>query len=329
LPASTITGPLDFDALGVGRHARVRAIAAMADGGSIGLPIVVLRGQAARPRVVVIAGVHGDEHEGPAALLDASETLDPASLRGTLVLVPVANPPAFRVSHRWNPADGMNMNRVFPAGPEGSVTHRLAGILVDEVIRGADFVLTIHGWTAGSLTVPYVEYTADHPTSAASRAGAAALGLTFLEPLGLLPGRLMSLIAQLGIPGCEAEVGGEGITLPERAATAAGALGGLLRHIGLLPGSPVRAPGQHDVRRHQVIADIGGAWRRSPDRSVGGQIERGQPIGRICGLTGDQLAEVRAPATGVLAMLRHALPAEPGDLLAVVFADAASSDVRV
>ena len=62
----------------------------MADGGSIGLPVNVLRGRQARPRLVAIAGVHGDEHDGPASLLDASEGLDPNGLQGTLVIVPIA-----------------------------------------------------------------------------------------------------------------------------------------------------------------------------------------------------------------------------------------------
>jgi predicted deacylase len=313
--------PVEIDGLAPGRHAFIRSIAPMADGGSIGLPIIVLRGRAPRPRIVAIGGIHGDEHDGPAALLDAIEMLDPLRLDGTLVVVPIANPPAFRVGHRWNPTDGMNMNRIFPADPSGSVTHRLAHILVEEVVRGSDFVLTIHGWTAGSLTVPYVEYTANHATSQDARAGASALGLTFLEPLGLLPGRLMSLAAELGIAGCEAEVGGEGITLPERSAIAAGAITGLLQHLELLPGSPERPSDQHDVTRHEVPASVGGVWRRRPDKRVGERITKGESVGRITGLTGDDLAHVVAPASGVVAMLRHALGAEPGDLLAVIFAE--------
>jgi predicted deacylase len=321
LPSQILDTALDVGRLATGRHAFVRLIAPMADGTSTGLPLVVLRGRAARPRIVAIAGVHGDEHDGPAALLDAVDALDPHRLDGTLVVVPIANPPAFRVTRRWNPADAMNMNRIFPADPAGSVTHRLAHVLVDEVIRGADFVLTIHGWTAGSLTVPYAEYTANHATSADARAGASAFGLSYLEPLGLLPGRLMSLVAEMGIAGCEAEVGGEGITLPERSAIAIGGITGVLRQLKVLPGSPDRPSDQRDVTRHEVLATVGGAWRRLPDRRVGERIAHGEPIGRITDLTGEELARVVAPASGVIATMRHALATEPGDLLVVIFAD--------
>jgi predicted deacylase len=319
---------LDLQALGPGRHRLARTVARMADGGTIRLPVNVLRGSVPGPRLVAIGGVHGDEHDGPAALLDAFDELADAELAGTLVFVPVANPPAFRAVRRWNPADGVNMNRIFPADPHGSITHRLAHILVDEVIRGADFVLTIHGWTTGSLTVPYVEYTADHPTSGAARAGAAAFGLEYLEPLPLLPGRLMSHVAEVGMPACEVEIGGEGITLPERAAIGRRGVTGVLRHLGILAGPAERPARQRDVVRHEVVAPAGGALRRAPAPRVGDRVTAGEPIARICGLNGEPLVDLRAPASGVLAMCRHALPVEPGDLVAAVFADAGPDTPR-
>jgi predicted deacylase len=313
--------PVDVAGLPPGRHRLWRRLTSMADGSDLGVPMIILRG-AVGPRLVAIAGIHGDEHDGPAALFDAAEAIDPADLLGTLVIVPVANPPAFRTVTRRNVADGQNLNRIFPGEAGGSVSHRLARVVVDEVVPGADFVLAIHGWTAGWLTVPYVEYTAGHPTTTAARGGAAAFGLSYLEPLGLLPGRLMSHLAGLGIPGCEVEIGGEGITLPDRAAVGTRGVLGLLRHLGMLRGVPEIPDVQRDVTRHEVRAEIGGAFRREPSMVVGRSMIAGEPIGTVVALEGSPLATVEAPVAGVLACLRHALSVEPGDLLAVVFADA-------
>jgi predicted deacylase len=297
----------------------------MADGAATRLPIIVLRGRTDRPRVVAIAGVHGDEHDGSAGLLDLADWLDPATIEGTLVVVPVANPPAFRAARRWNPADGIDMNRIFPGESDGSITHRLARVLVDEIVTGADYVVTVHGWTAGWLTVPYVEYVSSDATTNAARAGAVAFGTEWLLPLAAQPGRLATVVAELGIPGCEAEVGGEGITLPERAAIARRGVEGIMRVMGLLPGNPDGDGSTHDVIRHRVVTPVGGALRRAPEARVGGTVTAGATIASVSSLTGEPILDLEAPVSGVLSLLRHALPVEPGDLVAAVFADARPS----
>jgi predicted deacylase len=311
--------PLRLDELGVGRHRFGVVVARTSAGAEIRMPVNVLVGPRSGARLVVIAGIHGDEHEGPAALLALGERLDPGALRGTLVLVPVANPPAFNTATRWNRHDGLNLNRVFPGEADGSITHRIARLLVDEVIPGADFVITIHGWTAGSLTVPYVEYTSGHETSQAARAGAVAFGLEYLEPLPLLPGRLMSTLAHLGIAACEVEIGGEGITLPERRVVGEEGVIGVLRHLGMLEGEVVPPAAQRDVARVSVIAASGGFLRRADDLRVGDGLEAGRQIATVCGLNGEPLEVLVSPAGGVLAMLRHAANVDPGDLVAAVF----------
>jgi predicted deacylase len=315
-----VDGSLALDALGSAQlHRFRRVVAGVADGGEIALPVNVLAGRALRPRLVVVAAVHGDEQEGPAALVELCDELDPAELQGTLVVVPVANPPAFRLASRWNRADGVDMNRIFPADPKRSITHLLAHVLVEEVVRGADALLTIHGWTQGSLTVPYVEYTGDHRTTQAGRELAAAFGARFLEPLGLLPGRLLSHASRLGIPACEAEVGGEGISLPDRRHVARDGVRGVMQHLGLLPGEPARPPGQRDVTRSEVHAPVGGMLRRTDELGVGQAVQGGRPLAVISNLNGESLVELRVPSDGVLAMLRHSLSVEPGDLVAAVF----------
>ncbi len=321
MPADGLTALGELGALPPGRHRLARNVASMADGTTISLPVNVLMGDRPGPRLVAIAGVHGDEHDGPAALLEISDRIEPEVLRGMLVVVPVANPPAFRVARRWNPDDGANLNRILPADPAGSITHRLGAVLIEEVVTGADFVLTIHGWTAGSLTVPYVEYTAGHSTSRAAREGAAAFGLPYLEPLGLLPGRLMSLVAESGIAGCEVEIGGEGITLPDRAAIGVRGVERLLRHLAMIDDAALTAtPGQRDIARAQLVAPVGGALRQTSVR-VGDTVRVDEPLATIVDLNGRALEDLRSPANGVLAMRRHALCVEPGDLVAVVFTD--------
>jgi len=68
----------------------------------------------ARTVVLVMAGVHGDEYEGPAAVHDVSAEIDPNAVQGSILLVPVANPWAFHAAARRHPGDGGDLNRAFP-----------------------------------------------------------------------------------------------------------------------------------------------------------------------------------------------------------------------
>src|SRR5215831_13913628 len=71
----------------------------------VGIPFFVLVGEKREPRALLIAGVHGDEYEGVAALQNVVKEINPDRLRGTLTIVPVANPQAFYAGTRRNPVD--------------------------------------------------------------------------------------------------------------------------------------------------------------------------------------------------------------------------------
>jgi predicted deacylase len=49
------------------------------------------------------------------ALLELWDEIEPSDVAGRLVLVPAANPSAFRAGERRNPEDPLDMNRIFPA----------------------------------------------------------------------------------------------------------------------------------------------------------------------------------------------------------------------
>src|SRR5438034_9563823 len=122
-------------------------IARMPSGGSMGTPVVVLRGAKEGPVVVVDAATHGDEYEGTLSLLRLLREVDPASLRGTLVGVPVLNGPSFDAEVRGNPRElhHFDLNRTFPGEAGGSITQRLAATYFNEVVRKAQVVVSLHG----------------------------------------------------------------------------------------------------------------------------------------------------------------------------------------
>jgi len=264
-----------------------------------GIPVDVIVGSAPRPRVVAVAGIHGDEREGPAALAEAWVRIPPDRLAGTLVLVPVANVDAFRAGRRTSPVDDVDMNRVFPGRSDGSRTERIAHRLFTEVIAGADFVMSLHSWYRDALVVPYVECPRSGPAAGASRAAALGLGLDFVEPLDWHPGLLPAAANRAGIPAIEPEIGGLAITTRERRALYGRVLDNLLRHVGLLPPTHSGTVPPRVVTRTSIAAPAGGMLLAEVE--PGAVVREGSMLGLIRDLHGDELATIVAPRQAVVA----------------------------
>ena len=63
-----------------------------------------------------------------------AKDLDPSALQGSVILVHIANLPAYLGRTVYtSPADGKNLNRVFPGNPNGTLSERIANFLVQDV----------------------------------------------------------------------------------------------------------------------------------------------------------------------------------------------------
>jgi predicted deacylase len=318
ISSGSLLGAVPYDALPPrSRHRFIMPTGQMADGTSLALPVLVACGTMPAPRLVCVAGIHGNEPEGITALLDLWNELELGGLAGTLVLVPVANPPAFRAGERRNPEDPLDMNRIFPGRPDGSITERLAHRLFHDIVGGAAFVLSLHGWGRGALVVPYTEYPRDAPVTESSRAAARAFGLEWIEAFDWPPGMLVAVCARDGIPAIEPEIGGLEITDPTRRTLYKRCTRNLMMHLGLLPGTPETPAIVWDVVRATVSAPAGGVLRRAVE--LEDPICRGDVIATITDLLGQPRAEVVSPRDGFVAALRLTGAIAPGEQVAVIF----------
>ena len=98
------------------------------------------------PVALITAGIHGDEGPwGAWAIRKLLERITPDELRGTIHIVPVSNPLAMQADKRNAPVDQLDLNRAFPGNSTGSYTERVASILVEYALPGADYVIDLHG----------------------------------------------------------------------------------------------------------------------------------------------------------------------------------------
>jgi uncharacterized protein len=121
------------------------------------VPFSILHGTKTGPVLALIAGTHGMEYVPIVALQRLRTSIDPRALTGTIVMVHVANLPSFlgRTIY-YSPADGKNLNRVFPGKADGTLSERIAETITREVIARATHVVDLHCGDGNESLRPYV-----------------------------------------------------------------------------------------------------------------------------------------------------------------------------
>jgi predicted deacylase len=299
----------------------------------------VAHGRQAGPTVALLATAHGDEWGSVEPVRRLLAELDPLALRGRVLAVPLAHPPALAAGTRNAPGEP-DHNRVFPGGQEG-LTERLVAALVEAVLERSDAVVDFHGGGWGHL-LGVVTYGTDHPeasVNAASQALARAYGWPYLRAtaaIGGYPGPRSVLgwySAALGRPAIMVGIGGAGFGAEwdERWTVAQlDGLGNALRHLGLLAGSP-KLPNRflHFELAVTVAAPAAGllASRVSPEQ-LGVELEPGAPLGELLDPASlERIAALNAPCRGLLFNLRGSGPVK-ADQPCYVLADLDAEGTR-
>jgi Predicted deacylase len=114
-------------------------------GGTFPLLCTVMKGKKNGPTLWIQGGLHGDEYDGPAAVLKLIESLDLQKLAGTVIAIPVVNYTAFDAIDNMSPLDGVNLNRVFPGDIKGTFSYRYGSWLFGLITKHANYHIDLHG----------------------------------------------------------------------------------------------------------------------------------------------------------------------------------------
>lgn len=301
-------------------------------GKPIRLPVTVIR-RGEGPALLLTGGNHGDEYEGPIALMKLVRALQPDDLAcGMVVAMPALNPPALDAGTRTSPLDGLNLNRVFPGKPRGRPTERLAHAITTQVLPHVDVVLDLH---AGGRTHDIVPSVMIHRI--ANRAlMARTLGVmkAFRAPVGILikefdsEGMIDTTVERLGkVFGC-CELGGLGRVTPETVAVAETGIANVLKHLGMMKGA-LKTPMWRGRRRCRVLEaldfaryfDAPASGILEPFVDIDDTVEKGQPLGQVHSVRARRApVPVLSPADGVLFSRRAFCPVTKGQCLGLVAA---------
>ncbi|WP_144630804.1 succinylglutamate desuccinylase/aspartoacylase family protein [Bordetella genomosp. 13] len=262
------------------------------------IPIVCIR-NGEGPTALLTAGNHGDEYEGQIALRNLARELDPATLRGRVIIVPSLNYPAVEAGRRVSPIDEGNLNRLFPGRAAGGITDMIAHYVDSVLFPLSDLVIDLH---SGGRSLDYshtalAQRVADPAQDQALR----KLLDVFGAPHSVLTNgaggggatTLYAAAAKRGIPALTTELGSGATLDPQGLSIAEQGTRRVLRHYGIAPELACQPAGGSKLLRslgprHAIYAPCAGMVE--PLAKAGEAVREGQPALRLYRLE-DPLAE--------------------------------------
>lgn len=290
-----------------------------ADGTPITIPLVVVHGKEPGPVLFIKGCQHGDEVIGALMAREVAANVDPKALRGTLLIVPIANVPAYLTRSRGFSLEErgpINMGGSFPGKKNGSLTDRVAYTLFNEVVLRSNYVIDLHAGLTGAIIYPFayvVPADNKYGTLEVREGIVKASGLPYVFRISrdrastffFRPGpgdydrTFGGQCDQRKIPRVMLEMGEGGKITDQFLPMGVKAIFNILKHLQMLPGNPEPiVPKQRVFKDYkQVLANRGGVlWMQA---SLGSQVKKGDLLARIYGPL-DIVEEIVAPIDGVL-----------------------------
>ncbi|ASJ76499.1 succinylglutamate desuccinylase/aspartoacylase family protein [Granulosicoccus antarcticus] len=294
------------------------------------VPVCSIRGQQPGPTVVLIAGIHGDEYEGPLTLHRMAQELTAEMVHGCLLIVPAANGPGLKTGRRCLPDGTQDLDQCFPGSATGSLGDRLAYELFERLIRAADLVLDLR---SGGQKLQFSPLAAVrfmgvslHRSQERQQASEAAM-IAFGAPNSVrfqasrAGSCLQAAVEAAGKAYVQSELGGgAGCSVGTLQVAEIGCLN-VLSSMGVLKREvELRATRMLEVpdSSFYVYADRHGMLE--PQARLGQEVWQGDVLLRLVELenSGSQAHEVAVPRNSILLALHHGGMVRPGDLLAIL-----------
>ncbi|PRX54168.1 nuclear transport factor 2 family protein [Flagellimonas meridianipacifica] len=129
------------------------------DGNETSMPFSIIKGKTDGPVFTIIAGIHGFEYPPIVAVQAILKEIDIDRLKGTLIVVPIANTTSFYARTPFiNPLDRKNLNNVFPGKEDGTISEKIGHFITSSIIPVSDVFLDVHGGDAPEDLIPFVCY---------------------------------------------------------------------------------------------------------------------------------------------------------------------------
>jgi len=287
-----------------------------------------LQGEHPGPSLLITAGVHGDEWEPMLAVRALFDKLQPDSMRGRLMMIPIVNQPAYAAGARAA-SDGLDLARICPGRADGSVTERIAHEL-STLIRQCDYYLDLHTGGVNLEIWPMVGYLLHEDAEILKQQRELARGANLPVVWGSdanLQGRTLSVARDAGVPAIYVEYLGSGVFLSAAVTELIRVCENVMRTVGMLDGAapPNRTrwfcedptPGSGHLQVGQHPAPEAGLFVAAV--AAGERIKQGATLGNLEGDDGHSYI-IQAEISGHVMAMRVFPRVSLGDSLAAIVA---------
>ena len=275
-------------------------------------------------RFCVVTGTHGDELEGQMVCYELARIVGEHQdlLNGTLEIFPALNPLGIDTIQRGIPNFDLDMNRIFPGDPQGTMAEQTAHAIIED-IKGADMVIDIHSSNLFLRETPQVRINVQDAEWLVPFAE--HLGMDFVwvhEAATVLEATLAHSLNSTGTPCLVVEMGvGQRIN-HRMCRRLVGGILNLMQHMGMWRGEvPTDSPNAIVCKGDRVTflnAETSGVFLT--EMTCGTNVTEGQTIGQIVDpLRGKVLSTVKSPVDGYLFTIRAYPIVYEGSLMARIY----------
>ncbi len=265
-------------------------------GEPIRVPVVVVRGAEDGPILGLTAAVHGNELNGLAVLQRLIEEVDPAQMRGTIVMALAVNVPGVLLGQRgFN--DGADLNRTAPGKPSGTSAEIYIHRVIDRIVSRVELLIDLHTASMGRVNSFYVRANMHNPR-AARLARLQNPDIIVHNPPG--DTTLRGAASAMGIPSVTAELRDPNKFQADVIAEELLGLRNVLVDLGMIEGRIA------DGVQQTILCD-GSGWMYTDEGGilevlpqVTQRVRAGETIARVRTIFGDITREWTAPAEAVV-----------------------------
>jgi len=296
--------------------------------GLVQIPLVIINGAKPGPALCVSAGVHAYEYSSIEAVNRLIRQSDPARLSGTLIIVPILNMAGFEArgpqggqsTPFQNPIDAINLNRIFPGNPDGTMSYQIAATFMSQIVSKADYYIDCHGGDLNEELTSYVN-VAQTGIPEKDRAARDILAGSFdCDFIGISSSAGSSIdgSAKMGIPSIIVEAGGYGRLMEEAVQFINNGINNVMKKLNMIEGAPTATQKQRVRQRWNIYVKRGGICHVPP---LGTKVKKGDKVAEVRNIYGDLLEAVESPVDGYICFRRNPIPISTNDRVVGIVPD--------
>lgn len=289
--------------------------------GVLDLSIPIVRFGSGKPEVLIICGMHGDEASG---LILVKKLLENLNLKkGTLSIIPAANPLAQALERRENPEDLKDLNRSFPGNERGRGTStRLAKAISAEAEKN-DLIIDLHAFSNRCPTTAVFINHGPRKSIRRSKELIKAFGPELVWKLDLkdkeevkLSGSLLPILAEQGKLVFGVELPRQHLITDSEIREGVCGLENVLAEMGMVDGKPRTREEIPIFERQQVLTDKAGLFLAG--KNLMERVAEGEKVGTLTSLKSLKTENIVSPFAGILTSIANNRLINTGDKIFTV-----------